>query len=158
MIKNRVNSLILADKKTMKGFIATRDILWALLKKSKAELSKIEAIEISPKKIITIKPTATVEEAIKKMKKSKFHRLPVTENGELLGIITISDVLSFYPQASSELSELDFIREESKKIKRVQQASGREIVKDGICEECGERGPLYRENGMLVCASCLSSM
>ena len=50
MVKKKVGSLLIVDKKNLLGFISQKDILWALVKKSKEDLSKIKAIDISPKK------------------------------------------------------------------------------------------------------------
>src|SRR3989344_7343226 len=82
MVRKKVGGLVITDKKKLVGFISTHDILWALIKNPKADLSKIKAIDISPKKIITIKSSATLEEAIEKIKKYGFYRLPVVDNGE----------------------------------------------------------------------------
>jgi len=71
MVRKRMGSLLIVNKKRFEGFITERDILWVLIKKSKEDLSEIKAIDISPRKIVTIKPSSTIEEAIKKMRKSK---------------------------------------------------------------------------------------
>ncbi|HDK41814.1 MAG TPA: CBS domain-containing protein, partial [Candidatus Pacearchaeota archaeon] len=91
MVKKRVGSLLLATNKKLVGFISNEDILWALVKKSKEDLSKIKAIDISPRKIATIKPSVPIKLAFDKMKNFKFERLPVIHEGELIGIITIKD-------------------------------------------------------------------
>ena len=158
MVRKRVGCLVLVNGKKFSGFISQKDILWALIKKSKADLSKIKAKDLSPKKIITIKSNAKLDEAIKKMKKSKFDRLPVVESNELLGIVTIKDVLNFHPELYQELDEFAEVREEQEKLKRIKKLKNSARVLDGICEECGDRGVLYRVNGMLICGSCNSSI
>ncbi len=154
MVRQRVGSILLVDKKRLVGFISQEDILWALIKKSKEDLSKITAIEISPKKLATIKPTATIQQAIEKMKTVKFERLPVIHNGELLGIITTKDILNFHPEFYPELDELSKVREESEKLKRLKKASKR---KTGTCEECGNFDILFVVNGELLCESCMNA-
>lgn len=154
IVKKNVGSLLLVDGKKLVGFISQEDILWALIKKSKKDLSEIKAIDISPKKIVTIKPTATIREAVNKMKRFKFERLPVINNGELVGMVTVKDILEFNPEIYPELEEFAQIREEQEKLKRIRQAKDRAFMHDGICEECGERDILYRVNGMLICDSC----
>ena len=158
MVRKKVGSLLLVDKKKLIGFIDEKDILWALVKKSKEDLSKIKAVDISPKKIITIKPSATVREAINRMKKVKFERLPVINDNQLVGIITIKDILNFHPEFYPELDEFARIREEEEKLKRIKKAKERTFIHEGICEECGERDFLYRVNGMLICESCKDSV
>lgn len=157
LIKKRVGSLILAEGKKIKGFLSTQDILWAIVKKAKSDLSKIKASDISPRKIITIKPEASLDEAIKKIKKFKFQKLPVIKNGEIIGIISLRDIVTFYPEMNDQFKELEDVKEETDKLKRLEGSRDIIVVRDGICEECGDRGPLYRMNGMLVCASCMSS-
>lgn len=158
MIKKKVGSLLLTNKKRLVGIISRRDILWALIKKSKEDLGKIQAVEISPKKIATTKPTATIKEAIKKMKKFKFEKLPVIHEKELVGMVTIRDILNFAPGLYPELDEFAAIREESKKLKRVKKAKNRDFMHEGICEECGNQDILYRIDGVLMCESCKNSM
>ena len=157
MVRKRVGSLILADNGKLVGFISQHDILWALVKKTKEELSKIKAIDISPKKIIVVKPNSNIEEVINKMKNLKFERLPVVQGKELVGIVTAKDILNFNPEFYPELEEFAKIREETEKLKRVKKAKGRKSMNEGICEECGDQGFLYRFNGMLVCESCKNS-
>jgi len=156
MVKKRIGSLLLVENKLLKGMITTKDILWAVVKKSKDDLSKIKAFDITPRKIIAIKPEATLEEAIGKIKRFKFHRLPVVKNGELLGLISVRDILNFYPELNTQFREVESIKEETEKMKRLEEAKERVIIRDGICEECGNRDSLYRVNGVLICASCMS--
>lgn len=157
MVKKKTGSLLLAENNKLVGIILRHDILWALIKKSKSNLENIKAKDISPKKILTIKPSATLDEAIKKMKMSKFERLPVVENNKLIGIITVRDILSFHPEIYPELEEFAKIREESKKLKLIEKAKEKEPVREGICEECGNQDTLYKFKGMLVCESCRNS-
>ncbi|GIU68196.1 MAG: CBS domain-containing protein [Candidatus Pacearchaeota archaeon] len=152
MVRKRVGSLIIKENKKLLGIISEKDILWALVKKRNPSVLKTEAIKLSPKKIITINPNATIEEAIKKMNKQKFDRLPVVINGnELLGIVTIKDILAFHPEYYPELDEYAKIREEQEKLKRIKSNVR---VFEGICEECGNWSQLSRVNGMLVCEGC----
>lgn len=157
MVRKRVGSLLIIDKKRLVGFISQRDILWALIKKSKKDLSTIKAIDISPKKIATLSPNMTIEEAVKKMNNSKFERLPVIHEKNLVGMLTSKDILNFNPELYPELDELAKIREETNKLKRIKKAQERGTT-EGMCEECGNHGTLYRFNGMLVCDSCRSSL
>jgi len=157
MVRKRVGSLPIINKKKLVGFISQKDILWALIKKSKKDLSTIKAIDISQKKIATVKPSATIEEAIKKMKKLKFERFPVINEGELVGMITIKDILNFNPEFYPELEEFALIREESEKLKRVKKAKDRSLIRDGICEECGNQDVLQKIDGLFICESCKNS-
>jgi len=163
MVKKRVGSLLLVDnrnKNRLVGLLTSDDIMWALVKKSKKDLSKIRAIDISPRKLATVNPSANIEETIKKMKRLKFERLPVIKQGELVGIITVRDILNFKPEIYPELNEFAKIREESKKLRRVKKAKTRESIglPEDVCERCGKRDILYRIDERLICESCRNSM
>ena len=157
MVKKKVGSLLIVDGKKLVGFISRQDVLWALVKKSKEDLSFIKAIDISPKKIATIKPSATIKEVLSKMKKLKFDRLPVIQEKELVGMLTVKDILNFSPEYYPELDEFAQIREETQKLKRVKKSKKR-VTTEGLCSECGNHDILFRENGMLICPSCAESM
>ncbi|MFH1325390.1 MAG: CBS domain-containing protein [archaeon] len=157
MVRKRVKMLFLTDKKKLTGIITERDIIWALIKKSEKDLSKIKASDISSKKIMTIKPNATLNELISKIRKTKFRRIPVLKNGELMGVVTAADILNFHPEIYPELKEISQIREEEEKLKRVERSKTKVAENEGICEECGARETLYKFNGMLVCDSCFGS-
>ncbi|MEM3091095.1 MAG: CBS domain-containing protein [Candidatus Pacearchaeota archaeon] len=153
MVKKKVGSLILVNKKKLVGFLSEKDILWAIVKKSKKDLAETKAIDISPKKIITIRPNATIREAISKMNKTKFERLPVViKNNEVVGMITARDILNFHPEFYPEFEEFARIREETEKLKKIKRIKG--FLKEGICQECGEKDFLYKMNGRYLCESC----
>ena len=157
MVRKRTRSIPIVDRKKFVGFISAKDILWAMVKKTKENLSKIKATDISPKKIITIKPDATIKEAIEKMKKTKFDRLPVVQKKELVGIITAKDILNFHPEIYPELEEFAKIREQEEKLRKIKAKKG-EIVNEGFCEKCGEKTILKKVNERMVCGSCINLM
>jgi len=84
-------------------------------------LLSINAIDISPKKIAKINPTNTIEEAIRKMKKLNFRKLPVIYENKLVGLVTVKDILNFNPEFYPELEELSKIREEANKLQRIKK-------------------------------------
>ena len=154
MVRKKVGSILLVDKNRLVGFISHRDVLWALIKKSKEDLSSIKAIDISPKKIAKISPTRTIKEALSKMKKLKFKKLPVIHENKLVGLITVRDILNFNPEFYPELEEFAKIREESNKLKRIKK---RDRISEGICEECGNFDLLHKFNGTIICETCKNS-
>jgi signal-transduction protein with cAMP-binding, CBS, and nucleotidyltransferase domain len=62
--------------------------------------------EIMTKDVITISPEETIEEAAKTMAENKIKKLPVVEEGKIVGIITASDLIAFEEQLVKKLSEL----------------------------------------------------
>lgn len=155
MVKKRVGSLILKQDSRLKGIITEGDIIWALTKKSKEELGKIKAEEIAPKKLVTIKPNADLYDALQKMKRTKYRWLPVTVNGDILGFLTLKDILRIEPSLFETASEIMQIKEEGEKLKR--RKAG-EKFKEGMCEECGSFGMLYKTDNMMLCENCRDMM
>lgn len=159
MIRKKVGSLILVDKENnFKGIISEKDILWAIIKKSKKNLSEINAEDLSPKKIQKINSSLPLIEVIKKIKKSKFERFPVVHEGKLVGLITTRDILNFNPEIYPEIGEFSKIREESKKLKRIEKVKEGETIKEGVCDVCGRKDLLYRSGEKQVCEKCKNSI
>ncbi len=157
MVSKRIGSILLVQDKRLVGLISNKDVMWAISKKDVKDLREVKAIDVSPRKLATIKPNVSVKIAWEKMKKLKFERLPVIHNGELVGLITIKDILNFNPEVYSELEEIEKIKEQSAKLKRVRSRDLNSVVQ-GICEECGNPDILQNFNGMMICESCANSM
>ena len=155
MVKKRVGSLVLKEENKLKGIITEGDIIWAMTKKSRKELAKIKASEITPKKLVTIKPSADLNQALQMMKKTKYRWLPVTINKNVIGLLTLKDILKIEPSLSETASEIMQIREESEKLKRVRSG---EKFKEGLCEECGRSSILYKVDSKFICENCKEAM
>ena len=79
------------------GIITERDIaLKVLLKNRRA--SEVKAKEIMSSPLVTIEPEASVEEACKLAARKRIKRLSVVENGVLIGIVSIRDLLTRKPE------------------------------------------------------------
>jgi CBS domain-containing protein len=116
MAKKRVNSILITDKLRLLGILTARDILWAITKKPKANLKKIKALDIATRKVAVIKPSADISEALKKMQSLNFRRLPVLSMGEIIGIITLKDILAIEPSVYQEMQYLMDLRKERENL------------------------------------------
>jgi len=161
MIKKRVGSLILRENNTLKGILTERDIIWAMTKKSSKELERIKAKDLANKKISTIKPSSDLYEALQKMRKSNCRWLPVTVNKNVIGFLTLKDILAIEPSLFEIAKSQDIfqIREEKEKLKRrAFRTERRGWLREGMCEECGEFDLLYKIDGRLICEGCRDVM
>lgn len=153
MIKKRVPALVIEEDKKLKGVITEHDIIWAITKKSVAELTNIKASDVVPRKTTTIKPNADLSAAIKKIRGSRQGLLPVTSKKNVLGVITAKDILRIEPGL------FDMAAAYTSKLRQ-----GFDILKfrkgdsDGICEECGNQDSLHKVDGRLICGSCRDKM
>ena len=107
------------------------------------------------KKLVTIKPSADVHDAMRLMKKKKFRRLPVTIKKKVIGYLTLKDILRIQPELF-EISQKGYtIKEQTEKLKRKKAG---EPFKEGICEGCGNFEILYNIDEQLICESCKEAM
>ena len=153
MVKNRVGSIILKDGNDLKGIVTEKDVVWALTKKKCKDLDTVTAKDIATKKIVTIKPEATLNEALEKMNKKRARRLPVVSNKKVIGYITLRDILKIRPALFESLERWNIIREEQEKIKRSDSASSGNFI-EAPCEECGNFDILEDVEGRKVCEGC----
>ena len=75
------------------GIITERDMLRFLAKQT--ELDGF-ASDYMSKGVLTAKPDVTVEEAMKLMISKKIRRLPIIDDGILIGLITIREILRYF--------------------------------------------------------------
>lgn len=69
-----------------------------------ARLSKVKAGDIMITKVISTTPDATLKEAANLMVEHRFHRLPVVDDGRLVGIISAFDLMEHYSSNASARS------------------------------------------------------
>ncbi|WP_292460842.1 CBS domain-containing protein [Methanothermococcus sp.] len=133
------------------GIITEKDFVLKIVArnlKSKEVLVK----EIVSPKLIYISPKATLMDAAKIMAEKKIKRLPVIENDELLGIITVSDITSISPKLFDILVEVSKIKGEGGYQTTINKE---DEYTEGICEVCGNRGMVRYINGRYICDNCL---
>lgn len=159
MIKKRVGSLILQENEELKGLLTERDIIWVMTKKPLDELKMIKARDVANKKVITIKPNADLYDALQKMRKNKYRWLPVVIKKKVIGFLTLKDILKIEPSLFEIAREGWQIKEEEEKLRRASRRSSFNLrAEEGICEECGNVGFLYKTDGRLICDNCRESM
>jgi len=92
MSKKNIGCLIVMNNKKIVGIITERDIL----KKVEAVAKNVNSVfvkDIMIKKVITISPDDNLDDAALVMSKHKIKKLPVVDKGELIGIITNTDII-----------------------------------------------------------------
>ncbi len=84
--------VVSSDKKTALGILSERDIVRQLAKVGSVCMEhKVE--DYMTKKLVTCVQDSKVEDALKKMTEGRFRHMPVIENGVLIGIISLGDVV-----------------------------------------------------------------
>lgn len=154
MVKDKVNSVIITKEKRLLGILTSTDIFKSLVKEPRKDLREVKSIDISSRKVAVIKPEADINQALEKMKEHGFRRLPVLSKGQLVGVITLKDILKIAPTLYDQLGELADIREEEKKLAKMEI----EWPLEGLCDECGALSELLRVGERNICLDCREDM
>ncbi len=155
MTKENLNSMIISKSGKLMGIITARDILKIISKKPQINLKEIGVMKIASKKLAVIKPSDSLLQAIVKMRECNFRRLPVLSKSNLVGVITLKDILAIAPQLYMETkSIMDEIREEERKVKNSEENRPYE----GLCENCGALSDLLKVDDLLLCPDCREEM
>jgi CBS domain-containing protein len=95
MIDKRIRSLLVkpGDEKDVYGVITVRDIVYKVLARN-LDLNKTEVAEIVSKPLVCIDKGIDVEHAVNLMTKLNITRLFISEGKEILGIVSLLDVMS----------------------------------------------------------------
>lgn len=103
MVRNKLTGLpvVRASDGQLMGIVSRRDIF------RKFEEDQLSLI--MKKEIKTISPDATIEEAAQIFYSMRIHRLPVVDEGRLVGIITPTDLLKIIKNTKTELTAEDAI-------------------------------------------------
>ena len=71
-------------------------LTWTHMLRNKGEKNKNRIVaDIMETKVITVQPQSSINEAIRLMKKNEIGCLPVVHGEDLVGIVTIKDVIAF---------------------------------------------------------------
>lgn len=152
MVKEDITSLLIVDGKKLKGILTQTNILWALTKKQNLDLKTVKAIDIAARKVAVIKPSADLAQAFQKMKRLGFRRLPVLSRNEIVGLLTIKDILKVEPEYFAKASSLFDVREEAQKMRRLSNQEG--VESEGFCDNCGAFSDLLRVENSNLCPDC----
>ncbi|TDF87928.1 CBS domain-containing protein [Paenibacillus piri] len=96
------------DGKKLIGVITDRDLVIRGFAEKKEGSTAVKEV-MSSNQITSASPETTVDEAVKLMAKQQIRRLPVVENGELVGIVSLGDLAvrdKFENEAGEALSQI----------------------------------------------------
>ncbi len=94
-----------SDKLTLKGIFSERDLLRRCIAKE-IDLFKTPVDEVMTEKVIVVESKDTPEYCIQIMKQENIRHMPVIENNDLKGIISIRDLLLYDMNLKEEKIEL----------------------------------------------------
>ena len=106
-IMNRfeIGCLLVTRKDKAVGILTERDLLRRVVSQTKSpRTTKVESVMSKP--LIVVEPDMELEEAAKLMFRLKIKKLPVVESGQLMGLVTLTDLARFQPQMIRILKKL----------------------------------------------------
>jgi CBS domain-containing protein len=92
MAERNIGALVVADDGVLTGIVSERDYARKVILKGR-ESRNTTVGEIMTADPVTVSPVDSVDECMALMTDNRFRHLPVVKDGELLGVISIGDVV-----------------------------------------------------------------
>jgi signal-transduction protein with cAMP-binding, CBS, and nucleotidyltransferase domain len=148
IMSDRHVGAVLVHNKELDGIITEQDIVRkSVINNDKPSVRK--ASDIMETVMHTIGPEKDIYDALVHMKEKNIRHLPVVSNREMVGLLTLKDILKIEPQLFDLLVEKFELREEERK------PINNQPEKEGVCQECGKYSDeLVEAKGVLVCHRC----
>jgi len=125
----RVGSVIVMENDRPIGIVTDRDLVSKIVAKGRRP-DEVKVRDIMSGPLVTINDDRDVTEAANLMRKEGVKRLGVVHDHRLMGIVSISDIISVTPDIYAIISE--------KARMLADQYRGRTSHLTGLCDSCGE--------------------
>ncbi len=151
MKEQHVGAILIKKGTKLVGLVTEQDIVRKAIAEGKSPKS-VTLQEVMEKNLVTISPEKDIFEALITMRDMNIRHLPVMDKGNMLGLLTLKDVLKIEPQLFDLLVEKFELREERRKP--IHSLSPNE----GFCQVCGEYTDALSENDSVwMCGTCQRS-
>jgi CBS domain-containing protein len=89
----RVGAMIVSgDGRSIEGIVSERDVAWGLAEHG-ADLLYMQIADLMTRSVITCSPEDSIASIARIMTERRLRHLPVQLNGELVGVVSIGDVV-----------------------------------------------------------------
>ena len=89
----RIGSVLVLDGEgAVAGIVSERDLVRALASHG-AKAMELEARQVMTRDVVTCDPDDSIDRVMQTMTQGRFRHLPVVRHGELLGLVSIGDVV-----------------------------------------------------------------
>ncbi|MEM9289969.1 MAG: CBS domain-containing protein [Pseudomonadota bacterium] len=92
--QHRIGAVLVFEGEALCGVLSERDIVRGLSTEG-IEILEKPASALMTHKVITCSPDIDLRAALKMMTDNRIRHLPVQENGQLIGVISIGDLVSY---------------------------------------------------------------
>lgn len=104
MATRSIGSVIIMEKMKAVGILTENDIV--KLASQNKNLKTFKARDAMSTPLLTVNPNAGLEEAVKSMVRNRIKKLPVTIDGRIVGIITLTDFARLEPFVVDTLQQV----------------------------------------------------
>jgi CBS domain-containing protein len=91
MVHHQVGAVLVVDEGRLAGIFTERDVLRRVVG-SGLDPRQAVVSDVMTRDIVTVAPTATVEQVMEIFTERRCRHLPVVDEGRILGVISIGDV------------------------------------------------------------------
>jgi signal-transduction protein with cAMP-binding, CBS, and nucleotidyltransferase domain len=153
MASRDAGSIIITENGKAMGIITERDLVKGIITEDRRP-SEVAVSKILSTPLVTVKPETSVIKASEIMLKANIKRLPVLENGTIIGVVSNTDILMVTPGLNTILKDLiDMNREALLSTPSVEEIT--EEFTTGICESCSyHSADLKLVDGRYLCENC----
>jgi CBS domain-containing protein len=93
MSAKNIGAVLVMDGERLAGIFSERDYARkGILQGRKAKSTPVT--EVMTPNVFTVSPTETIEDCMKIMSDKRFRHLPVVEDGKVVGVLSISDIVT----------------------------------------------------------------
>ncbi|MBU6418796.1 MAG: CBS domain-containing protein [Proteobacteria bacterium] len=92
LAKKGIGAVLVVENGELIGILSERDVVRSL-SRCAAQTLTLLAADLMTRKPITATPETTVEQAMEMMTEGHFRHLPIVEDGQLTGLVSIGDVV-----------------------------------------------------------------
>ena len=132
MKEHRISALLVKDEGEL-GILTDKDIVRKLVAENKNPI-ELKARDVMTTVLQTVSPAHDIFEALTKMGSHDVNHMPVVDQGNLIGLLTVKDILKIEPQLFDILVDKFEIREEESKLQALDR-KGSELKKEEIADE-----------------------
>jgi CBS domain-containing protein len=91
MNKNEIGCILVVDSGQTKGIVTQRDLMEKVLECA-TNPREVKVSDVMTKKLVVGDPEMDVHEAANLMFKKKIKKLPIAEDGKLVGLVTLTNI------------------------------------------------------------------
>ncbi|GLR95922.1 MULTISPECIES: CBS domain-containing protein [Bradyrhizobium] len=92
LAEKKIGAVLVMNQSRLEGILSERDIVRVLGERG-AGVLEAPVSDVMTRKVVTCKETDTVAELMEMMTSGKFRHLPVIDNGKVVGLISIGDIV-----------------------------------------------------------------